>query len=375
MPVNFNRRTIIIAWAILRGQRYNLRAMNWTPKKDSQNPMIGNINIFLPLYPFILGILLLAVLLTACDGGSPESSSPSSAASSSPDIVIETSEAPTITPEPTPTTSPPTPTPQLAAMANGQPILLETYEKELLRYEKAMAELGFTPGEDGQNYKLLVLDALIERELIRQAAQTAGISITSDMVDTKLSDLRQSASDMGGFENWLAANEWTEDEFKEALATEMLVEAMIAEITADVPFTGEEVRARYIQLDDAQLADSLLSQIKEGADFADLATRYSRDSITGPAGGDLGFFARGSLIVPEVEEIAFQLQPEEVSNVLAVTDPESGKTTYYIVMVTERDMERPLNTDQRQQLLEERFESWLIEQRENATILNLLDEG
>jgi peptidyl-prolyl cis-trans isomerase C len=349
--------------------------MNWTPKTDSQNSMTGNNNDFAPIFHFILGILLLAFLLTACDGDSTESSSPESPFSSSPDIVIEPGEDPTITPEPSPTTPPPTPTPQLAAMVNGQPILLESYEKELLRYEKAMAELGLTPGEDGQNYRLLVLDALIERELIRQAAQTAGISIPSDMVDTKLADLRQSAGETGGFENWLAANQWTDDEFKEALATEMLVEAMIAEVTADVPFTGEQVRARYIQLDDAELADSLLLQIKEGADFADLAARYSRDSITGPAGGDLGFFARGSLIVPEVEEAAFQLQPEEVSDVLSITDPESGKVTYYIVMVTERDPERPFNTDQRQQLLQERFDSWLKEQRANATILNLLDEG
>jgi parvulin-like peptidyl-prolyl isomerase len=279
-----------------------------------------------------------------------------------------------MTVEPSPTTPPLTPTPQLAAMVNGQPILLETYEKELLRYEKAMDELGLTPGENGQDYHLLVLDALIEQELIRQSAEIAGISITSDMVDTKLTDLRQTASDSGGIENWLAANQWTEDEFKDALAMEMLVEAMIAEISADVPFTGEQVRASYIQLDDLELAESILLQIKEGADFAELATRYSRDSVTGPAGGDLGFFARGSLIVPEVEEAAFQLQPEETSDVMTVTDPETGKVTYYIIKVTDRDPERPLNTDLRQQLLQEHFNSWLKEQKDNATILNLIGE-
>jgi len=321
-----------------------------------------------------LGILLLAFALTACAGGESESSSITSPATASSGVTVEPAEDPTITPEPSPTTPPPTPTPQLAAMVNGQPILLAAYDKELQRYEKGMAELGLTPGEDGQDYHLLVLDALIEQELLRQAANTAGVSITPDMVDAKLEELRQAASESGGFENWLAANQWTEDEFKEALMIEMLVEAMIAEITADVPFTGEQVRASYIQLDDAALADSILAQIEEGASFTDLAIRYSRDSVTGPAGGDLGFFARGSLIVPEVEDAAYQLQPEEVSDIITVTDPESGTATYYIVKVTDRDPDRPLNADLRQQLLQERFDSWLTEQRENATILNLLGE-
>jgi parvulin-like peptidyl-prolyl isomerase len=258
-------------------------------------------------------------------------------------------------------------------MVNGQPILLEVYEIELQRYERAMAELGLDPGADGQDYRLLVLDALIDKELIRQAANVAGVSVTPDLVDSKVAELRQGTSEPGGFENWLATNQWTEDEFKEALAVEMLVEAMIAEITADVPYTAEQVRASYIQLDDAATAESLLEQLREGVDFADLAARYSRDLVTGPAGGDLGFFARGSLLVPEVEEAAYQLNLEETSDVISVAD-ESGKMTYYIIKVTERDPDRPLNTDLRSQLLQERFDSWLNEQRTNATVLYLLEE-
>jgi parvulin-like peptidyl-prolyl isomerase len=259
-------------------------------------------------------------------------------------------------------------------MVNGQPILLEEYEKELRRYEQAMAELGLNPGADSQESHLLVLDALIEKELIRQAAKVADVSISPEQVESKVAELREAAGEPGSFESWLAANQWAEDEFKEALAVEMLVEAMIAEITADVPYTAEQVRASYIQLDDAAVAESLLSQIREGADFADLAARYSRDLVTGPAGGDLGFFARGSLLVPELEEVAYQLNVEETSEIITVTDPESGKATHYILKVTERDPNRPLNTDLRYRLLQERFDSWLNEQRTKATILYLLGE-
>lgn len=367
-------RAILLAYAIFSGQRYNLRVMKRTANDQLQIARIGIAPGAVPIFRLLVVGLLASLLFTACNERAPDDSPLPPTATPPAGNTAEAVQDPTSAPEASPTTPPPTPTPQLAAMVNGQPILLEAYEAELLRYEKGMAELGLTPGADGQDYQRLVLDALIERELISQAARAAGISITPDLVEAKLVDLRQSTSEEGSFESWLAVNQWTEDEFKEALASEMLVEAMIAEITADVPFTAEQVRASYIQLDDAALAESLLSQINEGADFGDLAARYSRDSVTGPAGGDLGFFARGSLLVPEVEDVAYQLELEEVSDIVTVTDSESGKVTYYIVQVTERDPDRPLNTDLRYQLLQERFNSWLDEQWANATILNLLGE-
>jgi parvulin-like peptidyl-prolyl isomerase len=235
--------------------------------------------------------------------------------------------------------------------------------------------MGVTPGADGQDYRRLVLDALIERELIRQAAQLAGVTMTPESVEAKMADLRRTASESGSFDEWLASNNWTEEEFREALAAEMLTEAMIANITAGVPFTAEQVRASYIQVDDAALADSLLAQIKDGANFAELAEAHSRDVITAPAGGDLGFFARGSLLVPEVEEAAYGLQPGEVSDVIAVTAADSGRVTYYILEVTGREPERPLDTNLRHQMLQETYNAWLDGQRSNATIVYLVDEG
>jgi parvulin-like peptidyl-prolyl isomerase len=349
--------------------------MNWTPLNEFPDPRTRILSTSSFLFILIVGMLLFSFFLTACSDDSPDNNTSTIPISPSSGVTDEPIEAATETLEPSPTIPPPTPTPQLAALVNGQPILLETFDKELQRYEKAMAELGLTPGADGQDYRLLVLDALIEQELIRQAAEVAGVSITADMVDSKIADLRQAASESGSFENWLAANQWSEDEFRAALTTEMLAEAMIAKITADVPDTAEQVRASYIQLDDGTLAESLLAQIQEGADFADLAIRYSRDSVTGPAGGDLGYFARGTLLVPEVEEAAYQLNVDDVSNVITVTDGESGKATYYIIKVTDIDSNRPLNADLHNQLLQERFNLWLEEQRANATIQYLLDEG
>src|SRR5262249_39933998 len=86
------------------------------------------------------------------------------------------------------------------------------------------------------------------------------------------------------------------------------------------------VRARHIlvapqgdgpdALDRARTkAQGLLERARGGEDFADLARKYSDDAPTKASGGDLGEFARGAMR-PEIEDVAFRLQPGEVSDLV-----------------------------------------------------------
>lgn len=61
------------------------------------------------------------------------------------------------------------------------------------------------------------------------------------------------------------------------------------------------------------LADSLVRELRAGADFATVARQFSADSASRQQGGDLGWFRRG-LMLPEFEQIAFRLRPGYVSN-------------------------------------------------------------
>ena len=325
--------------------------------------------------PSLLNLLVLPalIILAACaDGGSEEEGIVP------PDVSPAETDLQIVAPTPVPTIAPtslplPTPTPQLAALVNGQPILLEEYEQELARYELAQAELGIDPDENGNDYHDLVLDALIERELIRQAAVVQGVTISADTIDLKMNELRGSAGEHGNFNDWLVANLWTDEEFQNALEVELIVEKMVASITADVPTAMEQVHVRYIQIDNSDLAQSLLGQLREEGDFADLAQRYSLDQATAPYGGDLGFFARGSLLVPEIETVSFGLKPGEVSDVISVTDPDSGLITYYIVKLIDRDPSRMLGADLRYRLLQAEFGNWLEAQEMGATITKFLE--
>jgi peptidyl-prolyl cis-trans isomerase C len=73
-------------------------------------------------------------------------------------------------------------------------------------------------------------------------------------------------------------------------------------------------------------AEDLLKQIKDGADFAELAKANS-DCPSAPKGGDLGFFPRGET-TPAFEKAAFELQVGQISDVV---ETEYG---YHIIKVT-----------------------------------------
>ena len=60
---------------------------------------------------------------------------------------------------------------------------------------------------------------------------------------------------------------------------------------------------------------SLLDSIKAGADFSELAKKYSDDPGSAAQGGDLGFVKKG-VFYPEFEEAAFKLKVGELSGVV-----------------------------------------------------------
>lgn len=74
---------------------------------------------------------------------------------------------------------------------------------------------------------------------------------------------------------------------------------------------NEEFRAAHILVETEEAAQELVSELNDGADFADLARQHSTGP-TGPNGGDLGWFSEGMMVAP-FEEAVLALEEGEVS--------------------------------------------------------------
>jgi peptidyl-prolyl cis-trans isomerase C len=299
----------------------------------------------------VLGLLILS--LSAC---SLLSSSPSpSPSTTTPETnVTQTGVEPTHELTVTATQVP------LAAMVNGEGILLSDYETELQRYTAALEETGIQ--SDTQQNKQTVLESLIDELLLSQAARGKGYSLSDTDLDAHINDLTQQIGGVEKLKEWQQANYYTEESFRAATRRSMEAAWYRDQISAAVPDQAEQVHARQILVFDADLAREIHSKLDAGADFATLAEMY--DPVTK---GDLGWFPRGYLLLPVVEEAAFNLLPGKYSDVI---ETDYG---YHIIQVIDRQERYPLSVDARNMLVRKSLEDWVAERRTQSQVQILIN--
>ena len=118
-----------------------------------------------------------------------------------------------------------------------------------------------------------------------------------------------------------------------------------------------------------ELITSLLSRIKDGEDFADIARKYSDDSGSVVAGGDLDWITEGSL-PPQLETTVMNTPTGEIS------EPFATPMGWHLMQVLERRVQdvsgesmrgRAMNAI-RSHKFDLELENWLIELREDAYV-------
>jgi parvulin-like peptidyl-prolyl isomerase len=283
-------------------------------------------------------ILILALGLSACASfvGTPATATPA---------------------PPTKTPLPPTPTPPpLAATVNGEWITEEEFQAEVDRYRTAQQNLGneVTVGDAAK----VVLDDLISQVLLAQAACADGYEITDADLGSRIDAL---SSDVGGADalaKWQSNHGYTDESFRSALKRSAEAAWMRDKIIAAVPNTAEQVHAQQILLYNEDAARQVLNQLNAGANFADLAALYDPNTA-----GELGWFPRGYLLEPALEEAAFSLEPGQHSDVIKT------EVGYHILLVLDRDSQHSLSPDAYLVMQEKALGDWLVQKRTESDIV------
>lgn len=290
----------------------------------------------------------LGLVLAACAAPQPTLTPAAPPANTLPPPALATA---TLTPAPSPTPEP------LAARVNGQTISLAVYQAELARCEQGRTQAQADPA----TCPAAVLDLLINQALLTQAAQTAGLTVST-------ADLEQALAALGDtLPAWWATAGYTPETGRAALADELLRTRWLDQWTrAQVGEAAEQIRARALTLPDEAEARTTLARLAGGADFAALAREVSLDSGSRLSGGDLGWLVRGALTQPAVEASLWKLAPGQTSEPIAT---EAG---WVVVQVLERDPARLLTPAQRDVLRQRALAQWLAQARAQATLEILL---
>ncbi len=153
----------------------------------------------------------------------------------------------------------------------------------------------------------------------------------------------------------------TADQLRALYEVNILRQKLMDVITANTPHSQDEVWARHILVADDATANTVRQRLVNGEDFAKVAAEVSTDTGTKDKGGDLGWFARGTM-VPEFDAAAFTLKVGEISQ------PVKSQFGYHIIQVLAHTTV-PLDASAYQQAQQTAFNDWLTKARTDYKVV------
>lgn len=164
--------------------------------------------------------------------------------------------------------------------------------------------------------------------------------------------------------------------------TQTLAQALMGDLSKDIEITDEDLRAEYerqtagmsideyrashILLEDEAAAKSIIEELDNGADFAELAKTHSTGP-TGPTGGDLGWFQLESM-VPAFSNALKEMAVGEKSH-----QPVQTEFGWHVIhLADKRGTDKPKFEDTKGELrniiMRERLSAMIADMREKADI-------
>ncbi len=169
------------------------------------------------------------------------------------------------------------------ARAGGNFVAYENYLFELrhyVHYYQTQAKLDFNdPNNQDQlkEFKKRALDKVVNDAYVKQLAKQHNVTVSDSEVNAEV-ELVRAQNRLGSgdkvFEDVLKDYwGWSVNDFKRSLKSEMLAQKLVSTLDTDAHTRAE----------------AALAELKSGANFADVAKKYSDEQETKGSGGDYGY--------------------------------------------------------------------------------------
>jgi len=243
------------------------------------------------------------------------------------------------------------------ATVNGEKILRLSFNKRLNVFRRMNQEVTDT-------VKMQIVDQLTKKILLKQFVEKQEVSASADDIKAEIEKIKFFLQNNPAnkdkpldeiLETQGSSVTELEEEVSRALALSKYLESSVTD--ADKmsyfdankdAFNGAKVKASHVLIDTRNLKteaelkeakdkiDIVKVQIDKGADFAEMAKKYS-SCPSAENGGDIGFFQRKGSIVEEFAVVAFAMEVGEIS------EPVKTQFGYHIIMVTEKEDGKEVN--------------------------------
>ncbi|WP_409227998.1 peptidylprolyl isomerase [Gudongella sp. SC589] len=278
----------------------------------------------------------------------------------------------------------------IVAKVDGHEITQEEFDKDFQVYkdlyerqlgEGALDQEGIDGKTMGESLKESILEKLIMERLIQDDNERKGIEVTEEDLQKYIDEYKESIGGEESYQQFLQSNSLSEEYFVDNMGKELRGRKHKEDFLSGISISEEQAReyyeenkdnlieisASHILLGSEAEALSLAERLDAGEDFAQLATTQSLDSVSAVNGGNLGYFGKGQMI-PEFEEVAFQLEEGQISNVVKT------EVGYHIIKVQDKresfdDLEEKVNS----LIKEQEYFEYVQSLRDDATISTYLD--
>lgn len=200
----------------------------------------------------------------------------------------------------------------------------------------------------------------LEREAkLLQAADELGVTVTDE-------DVRQEIRTQGNLGPLASAEDFTQElkrqvdesglhqeEYLQQVRAGLLELKARDQFTTQAPASEEQVRFRWIVAADEAQGQQALQGLEDGDNFAAVAAEFSQESASAAEGGVVDWQLRGGFPDQEIEDWVFSAGEGERSELFST---DSG---FIIVELLQRNDDRRLSDEQKQQVGNRELQAWL----------------